>query len=76
MKEIIFTCDGCCQKFINSNETLMTIGSEDGKSLLIRNNLKHRRMMEMNRHGDIHFCSQTCFVNYFFHDDPFRDAKR
>ena len=76
MKEVIYTCDGCSQKYINSDIALLTIGSEDGQGLKVINNLKQRAIMEMTRHGDIHFCSQTCFVNYFFHDDPFRDAKR
>jgi hypothetical protein len=60
---------------MNSETELLTIGSEDGVSLLVRNNIKGRAVMEMTRHGDIHFCSRTCFMNYFFHDNPFTDRQ-
>jgi hypothetical protein len=34
-KEVIYTCNQCLQKY-TSDEELMTIGSEDGKSLMMR----------------------------------------
>lgn len=67
----LYKCDGInsngneCQKATSTTEFWLTIGSDDN-SLFIKNNLPEVRLLEMNKHTDIHFCSKECFINRFF----------
>ncbi len=63
----VYQCDNdnCKHTTVSIQDDWLTIGS-GGNSLFIHNNLKDRKLMELNNYHDIHFCSRDCFTNAFF----------
>jgi len=67
---LIYKCDGVnCKSESDNINTWLTIGSSDS-SLRANNGLANQRLVNMNNHRDIHFCSKKCFVGYFFLASP------
>lgn len=73
----IYKCDGRipateteqsngCQNTTEDVHNWITIGSEDGESLQIKNGKSYRHIIETNSYRDLHFCSSECFMYYFF----------
>ncbi len=64
----IWTCDNhhCGKKVEGREPKWLTLGSEDGNSLRIRNPIGKHGLRETNSHGDMHFCSSTCLIKAFF----------
>ncbi len=64
----IWTCDNhhCGKKVEGREPKWLTLGSEDGSSLRIRNPIGKHGLRETNSHGDMHFCSSTCLIKAFF----------
>lgn len=64
MKTVTYECDNCERKFYNVHE-ILEISSKDN-SLGIINNAKGATLKTIERHQDLHFCSQNCLNNYLF----------
>lgn len=69
MKIVVYKCNHC-KKEIESAR-MVTFGSSDEESFNMNNTLPDRHMIQMNAHSNIHFCSKTCFVDFFFHPEGF-----
>lgn len=68
MKDVRYFCDGCKRQFSNEHE-LLRIGSEDGKTLSLTNNLQIHGTVgvrSLGNYGDIHFCSPECLHSFLF----------
>ena len=71
-KKTTYTCDGHlpngdnCQRATHNVKHWLTIIGED---ISIKNGLPNNRLIEMNNHEDLHFCSKECFMNLFFTND-------
>lgn len=66
---IVFECDNCKKTSENENE-FICIGSDTGKVLRMKNKLSNAKLLEMNSHRDIHFCSKKCLCDYLFKPEP------
>ena len=70
MKKIIFSCDGdgCKRTTTRDADDWLSIGTADDteSGLFAKNGLPEHRLISMDNHDDLHFCSKECFYNYFF----------
>ena len=67
----VFKCDGHNCKSENHELEVtnwLTIGSADGGSLFMKNQLPGNQFSVMSNYGDLHFCSIPCFIGKFFED--------
>lgn len=64
MKTVTYTCDNC-EKEQEDLEGWIEIGSDDGRSLKIKNNLPDRKLISCGKHSDTHFCSAECLISNF-----------
>lgn len=66
MRTITYICNGPdCNQKTTDPEPWLTIGS-DKDSLYIANGLVDRKLITMDNHEDIHFCSKQCLIACFF----------
>jgi hypothetical protein len=67
MKSVIYSCETCASERDNvlPDGWMEIDGGEIG--LKITNDCDGAKLIEMDNHNSIHFCSRACFVNYFFH---------
>jgi fructosamine-3-kinase len=66
---IVIKCDGLNCKSENHDINVpnwLTVGSSDGHSLTMKNQLPKNQFSIMSNYGDLHFCSQHCFMTKFF----------
>jgi len=66
-------CNNCDNTTTDKVEDWLTIGSTQGDSLFIENGLKNNRLIMMNNHGNLHFCSKECLVDTLFLSQPPQD---
>jgi hypothetical protein len=76
MKITTYHCDGPnCSSRVDDDLTgqkWLSIEPEGGK-LRIKNNCENRKLIAIDRHSGIHFCSEMCFINKFFYtEEKFR----
>lgn len=65
MKLITYKCDKC-GKSRDTEPEWLEIGSHAEYQLYIKNPLPGHKIISMDNHSAIHFCSKDCFIDYFF----------
>jgi hypothetical protein len=67
MKTITYICDNSqCGTETNNIEKSkwIEIGSENN-TLFVNNYLKDRKLIQLQKYDQIHFCSSKCLIEYF-----------
>ncbi|WP_416440409.1 hypothetical protein ACH3O9_11175 [Leeuwenhoekiella sp. A16] len=64
MSKIYHCNNGLCASIDLDTDNWLTIGSKNGKSLKIKNNLKGKKQRKKSQQ-DLHFCSIECLTNFF-----------
>lgn len=66
-----YKCDGsyCNESRNDKPDDWLMIGSSNGRSLEIVNNIPGKNLIVLSKHGDLHFCSKGCFSRYFFKEE-------
>lgn len=61
----VYLCENCNEKL--EEDRMITLGSDNNK-LKFENSIptKDRKIIDLGRHQDVHFCNRKCFVGYFF----------
>ena len=64
MSKIYHCNNGLCASSDLDTDNWLTIGSKNGKSLKIKNNLKGNNRHKKSQQ-DLHFCSIECLTDFF-----------
>jgi hypothetical protein len=68
MKTETFKCN-TCEKEYSTDKEMLRIGDYQEDNLFIRNPFPNSRLLAMDNHDAIHFCSKACFMEFFFIDE-------
>ena len=68
MKKTIIICDECSEEL---SKAYIELGSDSGNGLCYKNTLRVKKCKEGVKHAlgnyhDLHFCSEKCFIDFFF----------
>jgi hypothetical protein len=72
MKRVTYMCDGRdCHRLTECVEPKQWLTIDGGEiGLSIYNGIDmDQRLIELNNHNPLHFCSKICFIGFFFNDE-------
>ena len=61
---VIYRCNQCKREYDSRNYFISI--SADNNSLKIENKLDNAKLLNLDFHSEINFCSKTCFIDFFF----------